>query len=199
MKLIGGRKLVLTGGPCAGKSTLAILAERAFPGVVASVPEAASLLFAGGFPRFSPLEAMRATQRAIFRVQHELEASYQAEFPDRYLVLDRATVDGAAYWPEGPDSFFAALGTSLDAELRRYDKVIYLESPAEADYLLHKNQNPHRRETWPEAKRLDQASAALWSRHPNFTFIANSRSFDRKVLEVLSVISSSAPFEKEKD
>lgn len=196
MKVVGGRKLVLTGGPCAGKSTLALLAERAFPGVVASVPEAASLLFSGGFPRFEALEALRAAQRAVFYVQHELEAAYQAEHPDRFLVLDRGTVDGAAYWPDGPDSFFAAVGTSLEQELLRYEKVIYLESPGEADYLLHKNQNPHRRESWPEAKRLDQATAVLWARHPDYIFIANSRSFDRKVLEVLSVIAASVPFEK---
>jgi hypothetical protein len=164
--------------------------------MVASVPEAASLLFSGGFPRFQPMEALRATQRAVFHVQRELEAAYEAEHPDRFLVLDRGTIDGAAYWPEGPEAFFSAVGTSIDQELMRYDLVIYLESPGEADYLSHKNQNPHRHESWPEAKRLDQATAALWARHPKFTFIANSRSFDRKVLEVLSVISASFPFEK---
>lgn len=189
-----GAKIVLTGGPCAGKTTLVQLIQRAFPGTVVSVPEAATLLFSGGFPRFTALEARRAEQRAIFRVQHELEAAHHAEYPDQVLVLDRGTVDGAAYWPEGCDEFFGALGTTLEAELRRYDQVIYLESADEADYLAHKAMNPNRKEDWREAKRLDEATRMLWAQHPGFVLVQNNRSFQRKVLEVLSIFSASVPF-----
>lgn len=194
MKPKHGAKIVLTGGPCAGKSTLVQLIERAFPGTVVSVPEAASLLFSGGFPRFPALEAKRAEQRAIFRVQLELEAAHHAEYPDRVLVLDRGTVDGAAYWPEGCDEFFGSLGTTLEAELRRYEQVIYLESADEVDYLAHKSMNPNRKEDWHEAKRLDEATKLLWAQHPNFVLVQNNRSFQRKVLEVLSIFSASVPF-----
>ncbi|MGZ3695296.1 MAG: AAA family ATPase, partial [Bdellovibrionota bacterium] len=47
-----GTKIVLTGGPCAGKTTMVKMIEQAFPASVVGVPEAASLLFNGGFPRF---------------------------------------------------------------------------------------------------------------------------------------------------
>lgn len=154
-----------------------------------SVPEAASLLFSGGFPRFSPPDAQRATQKTIFSVQHGLEAAYSAQYPDRALVLDRGSVDGAAYWPEGADAFFQALGTTLEKEFLRYNSVIYLESAAEQDYLRHKDKNPNRTEGWAEAKRLDTETLRLWSKHPNFMLVPNNRSFERKVLEVLALIS----------
>jgi hypothetical protein len=166
---------------------------RAFPNLVENVPEAASLLFSGGFPRFPNQEAQRAVQRAVFATQHELEAAYSAHFPDRVLVLDRGTVDGAAYWPEGAEAFFSSMGTNLERELGRYEAVIYLESAAELDYALHKTKNPHRKESWTEAARLDAVTFNLWSKHPRFLFIRNNRSFSRKVSDVLSAVSASLP------
>src|SRR5690606_24227775 len=155
-----------TGGPCAGKTTMAEMLSRAFEHSLVHVPEAASLLFTGGFPRFSAAESMRSTQRAIYLVQRELEATYAAQFPGHALVLDRGTVDGAAYWPEGSGAFFRAVGTTLEAELARYDYVIYLESAAEKDYEVHRKANPNRREDWEEAKRLDRETFKLWAKHP---------------------------------
>ncbi len=187
---------MLTGGPCAGKTTMAQILTRAFAGSVMNVPEAASLLFSGGFPRFPPVEAQRAAQRAIFFVQHELEASYESQFPSLSLVLDRGTVDGAAYWPEGPVAYFAALGSSLDAELARYTDVIYLESAAEKDYWAHQKQNPNRTETWEQAKRLDEETKKLWSCHPRFVHVPNNRSFQFKVLSVLSAVSGALGMEE---
>jgi len=184
-------KIVLTGGPCAGKSTLAEMLSRAYQNSLVNVPEAASLLFSGGFPRFEGFESRMATQRAIFQVQHELECTYAAQFPNLALVLDRGTVDGAAYWPEGPDAFFSALGTSLEAELGRYDRVIYLESAAEKDYIVHRAANPSRTESWEEARRLDLATQKLWAHHPAFIMIHNQRAFSHKVSEVLSVVAGS--------
>ncbi len=187
--LKSSRKIVLTGGPCAGKSTLAEMLARAYSNSVMNVPEAASLLFSGGFPRFMNTESRKATQRSIYRVQVELESTYAAQFPALALVLDRGTIDGAAYWPDGPVAFFSAIGTTLEAELARYDSVLYLESAAEKDYKAHRAANPNRNEDWEEAKRLDSDTYKLWSRHPSFLMIHNQRSFAHKVSEVLGAVA----------
>lgn len=189
MKTEGRAKIVLTGGPCAGKTTMAEILSRSFHGSVVNVPEAASLLFNGGFPRFASAESVKATQRAIFRVQEQLEVTYGVQFPERALVLDRGTVDGAAYWPDGAASFFSALGTSPEQELSRYSQVIYLESAAEKDYLAHREQNPNRRESWAEAKKLDDLAFQLWSQHPRFLYIRNNHSFSYKVSAVLAAVA----------
>lgn len=182
------KKIVLTGGPCAGKTTLTQVIARVFHQDVVVVPESASLLFSGGFPRWSELEAGRATQRAIYHVQCELEATFAAKYPDKILILDRGTVDGAAYWTEGTQDFFRAVDTSLAAELGRYDRVLYLESAAQEDYLAHVKQNPNRTETWTEARRLDELTERLWAEHPHMTIIKNQRSFGAKISEVLKII-----------
>jgi len=194
MNPIGGSKIVLTGGPCAGKSTLARLLTHAFEHSVVNVPEAASLLFSGGFPRFDPVDSKRAVQMAIFQVQLQLEATYQANFLDKVLILDRASIDGAAYWPEGVELYFSAMGTTFEAELARYDRVIYLQSAGKEDYLLHRSKNPNRQESWEEAKELDDKTFALWSKHSNFIHIKNDRAFSRKVSEVFAAVASSIPF-----
>lgn len=189
-------KIVLTGGPCAGKTTVSRLLTHAFEKNVMDVPEAASLLFNGGFPRSPIPDAIRASQRAIFSVQHQLEASFVAQYPDRVLILDRGSVDGAAYWPDGTENFFLSMGTTLEAELGRYEKVIYLESAGKEDYFLHKQKNPNRREDWEEAKALDEKTFALWSKHPNFFHIENQRSFYKKVSQVLRVVATGLPLEE---
>ncbi len=44
-------KVVLTGGPSGGKTTLAATIQKEFSDQVLIVSEAASMLFSGGFPR----------------------------------------------------------------------------------------------------------------------------------------------------
>lgn len=185
------RKIVFTGGPCAGKTTLTEIIDRVFGARVARVPEAASLLFSGGFPRWNEPAERCATQRAIFQVQRELEAAYEAHFPDKVLILDRSTIDGAAYWPEGTDHFFEAMGTSLEREYARYDRVFYLESADQEAYLTHARSNPNRIETWEAARLVGERTRQLWAAHPKYTFIQNERSFDRKIAEILDLIKPS--------
>ena len=91
---------------------------------------AATILFQGGFPRSLDPHAARIAQTAIFHVQRNLEDVQAALYPSRTLLCDRGTVDGAAYWPGKPDEYFAAVGTTFDTELRRYDAVIFFESAA---------------------------------------------------------------------
>ena len=64
----GRCRVVLTGGPGGGKTTAADLFRREIGERVVIVPEAATLLFAGGFPRPQDPAAQRAVQRAIFHV-----------------------------------------------------------------------------------------------------------------------------------
>lgn len=190
-------KIVITGGPCAGKTTVTNVIAQAYPNNIVTVPEAASLLFSGGFPRWQEIAVIRSTQRAIFCVQHELETAFTARYPDKIQILDRAAIDGAAYWPDGAEDYFTAMGTSLKTELIRYDHVIYLASAGPQDYLIHKDKNPNRLENWEEASRLDKETLRLWQMHPSLTMVRNNKSFAYKMAEVLSIISSLVSEENE--
>ncbi len=182
------RKIVLTGGPCAGKTTIAEVLDRAYAPRLKIVPEAASLLFSGGFPRWPEKEAAFSLQRAIYRVQCELETTYAAHHSGHLLVLDRGTVDGAAYWPDGTGAFFTALGSALEKELDRYDLVIYLESAGREAFETHGKKNPNRIETWEEARRLDDLTRSLWEKHPRIRIVGNQRSFAEKISTVLRLV-----------
>ena len=94
-----GRLVVITGGPGSGKTALLELVRRHFHVRVAVLPEAASILFGGGFPRLSSETGRRCAQRAIFFVQRQLERMGQDEAAARLVLCDRAR---STVWPIGP-------------------------------------------------------------------------------------------------
>lgn len=173
-------RVVLTGGPGGGKTTAADLFRREIGDRVVLVPEAATMLFGGGFPRLAEPQGVRAAQAAIFHVQRNLEEVQAARYPGRFLLCDRGTVDGAAYWPGAPDEFFAAMGTSLAVELARYDAVVFFESAALGGMDIL-NSNPVRIETSAQAVDLDRRLRDLWSQHPRFCHVPHSPSFFKKI------------------
>lgn len=180
-------RIVLTGGPGGGKTTAADLLRRELGERVVVVPESATLLFSGGFPRAQAGAALRGVQSAIFHVQRNLEDVQAMTYPDRVLLCDRGTVDGAAYWPDGDDAFFQMLGTTLQNELARYDAVIFFETAA-AGGISIEGGNPIRTEGLAAARALDERLQALWQQHPRFTFVANQPSFIAKIMEGLRAI-----------
>src|ERR1700733_4341105 len=97
------RKIVLTGGPGAGKTIIAQDIVGRFPDRFALVPEAATHVYGALQTRWDrlDLEGKRDVQRRIYRRQLEQEQLSQSQHPDKILLLDRGTLDGAAYWPDG--------------------------------------------------------------------------------------------------
>lgn len=173
-------RIVLTGGPGGGKTTAADLFRREIGERVVIVPEAATLVFAGGFPRCTEPPGVFAAQRAIFHVQRNLEDVQSALYPERILLCDRGTVDGAAYWPGPADAFFSALGTTLERELARYDGVIFFESAAVGGIGIEGG-NPIRQESLEQAAALDAKLRKLWVHHPRFIVVRHDRSFLKKI------------------
>jgi predicted ATPase len=96
--------VVLTGGSGAGKTAILELARRYFCKHVDVLPEAAGILFGGGFPRLPSDAGRRAAQRAIFHVQTALE-DLSITANAAVTLCDRGTVDSLAYWPGAADTF----------------------------------------------------------------------------------------------
>jgi predicted ATPase len=138
------RRVVFTGGPGAGKTALLELIRQSFCSHVKVLPEAASVVFGGGFPREDDPLCRRAAQRAIFYVQRELETAGDSHSP-AVVLCDRVTIDGLAYWPGPSEEFWLSLSTTLEIELGRYDAVIHLRTPAQEHGYNH--QNPLRTES----------------------------------------------------
>lgn len=182
-------RVVLTGGPGGGKTTALDLFRRELGEKIVIVPEAATLLYAGGFPRVNEAKARKATQTAIYHVQRGLEDVQSAQFHDRVLLCDRGTVDGAIYWPGPTEEFFDHLGSSLDKELARYDAVIFFETAAVGGQGIEGG-NPVRVESSNEAIDLDRRLREIWSKHPHFYMVPNNISFFRKITTGFAILES---------
>ncbi len=185
------RLIAITGGPGGGKTAILEIALRSFCQHVGMVPEAASVIFGGGFPRHESAVARRAAQRAIFHVQREMEALVMGEQRVAVALCDRGTVDGVAYWPDSPDSYWTELGTSLDEELNRYAAVIHLRTPAanegyNREYAL-------RVESAAEAHEIDQRILAAWQAHPNRLVVPSEADFLVKALRALELVRTRLP------
>jgi len=183
------RRIVLTGGPGAGKTAVLEVLRLAMCHHVHVLPEAAGILFGGGFPRGSTLALRRSAQRAIYFVQHELEAT--ALGVDAAIVMcDRGTIDSLAYWP-GPEDLWESVGSTLDSELERYHAVIHLRTPPAG--LGYNHKNPLRVETAEEAAAIDTHIALAWANHPRRFEVPATVDFFAKVERAVAIIAEQLP------
>jgi len=184
------RRVVLTGGPGAGKTAVLEMVRRSLCQHVHVLPEAASIVFGGGFPRDEDPPCRRAAQRAIFHIQRELEVTGDAHNP-AIVLCDRGTIDGLAYWPGPVEDFWASTGTTLAAELRRYDAVLHLRTPAAGQG--YNQQNPLRTESPTTAAEIDDRILDAWEQHPRRYLIEPARDFLDKAARALEILRAEMP------
>lgn len=177
-------RIVITGGPGAGKTALIELLRKSLPANVAFVPEAATIVFGGGFPRAAEPRVARGAQRAIFHVQRELEAIVDPEAD--FVICDRGTIDGLAYWMGDELQYCRELGVDRFAELRRYGAVIHLRTPTDDHGYNHFN--PIRTETAAEAFAIDQRIERAWRDHPRRWFVEATNDFLAKATTAIALI-----------
>jgi predicted ATPase len=175
------KRIVLTGGPGGGKTTALDLIRREFSGKIASVPEAATMIFSGGIERSSDMQVLKAQQTAIYHLQKNLEDIQRATHPECLILCDRGSLDGLAYWPGEQSDFFQKMNTSIEEEFARYDAVIFFETAAKSGESIKSN-NPIRNESEQAAIELDQKLQNVWSKHPNYNLVSSSESFIKKVM-----------------
>jgi predicted ATPase len=184
------KRLVLTGGPGAGKTAVIELVRRAFCEHVRVLPEAAGIVFGGGFPRESDDGCRRAAQRSIFYVQRELEAAADSHNP-AIVLCDRGTLDGLAYWPATTAEYFSELKTTERELLARYDAVIHLRTPGAGHGYNHAN--PLRIESAESAMAIDQRIAIVWRAHPRVFEVAATSDFIDKARTAIEILRRELP------
>jgi predicted ATPase len=192
------KRVVLTGGPGSGKTAVSNAIARIPPARFVVVPEAATQIYSGARTRWDLVDTLgrRELQRQIYFLQRRQEDLFAAQYPDKILILDRGTIDGAAYWPDGPDAYWADLGTSLGAELARYDHVIWMQSAAAIGIYDGSHSNPVRFEDAAAAVASGELLAKLWCGHPRFHRNAASLLLDDRIAEVRKLLEQIAPLEE---
>ena len=204
-------KIVITGGPCAGKSTAMSWVQNAFTQmgyIVLFVSETATDLITGGV---APWTCGRnsAYQKCQLRLQLDKEKVFEqaAKTMDGEKVLivcDRGALDNKAYM-DGLEfaQVLEFFGTN-EIELRdNYDAVFHLVTAAKgAEEFYTTANNAARTETADEAAALDDKLIAAWTGHPHLRVIDNSSNFEDKMKRLIAEISSflgePEPFEIER-
>jgi len=205
-------KIVITGGPCAGKSTAMSWIQNAYTEkgyCVLFLPETATELISAGVAPWTT-ETNLDYQLCQLELQLEKERIYkQAAEKIRgsskiLLVCDRGALDNKAYMTDSDFARALSLLGLNETELRdNYDAVFHLVTAAkgaEEFYTLSNNQA--RTETVAEAAEKDDRLIAAWTGHPHLRVIDNSTSFEDKmkrlIREISSFLGEPEPFEIER-
>ena len=192
-------KIVITGGPCAGKSTAMSWIQNAFSKMeyaVLFVPETATELITGGVAPWT-CGTNADYQKCQLKLQIEKEKIFEQAARTMaaekvLIVCDRGTLDNKAYMNE--TEFAEAMKSigSNEVELRdNYDAVFHLVTAAKgAEEFYTTANNSARTETVTEAAELDNRLISAWTGHPHLRVIDNTSSFEDKMKRLVAEISS---------
>jgi predicted ATPase len=186
------KRIVLTGGPGAGKTVISTAIAAAQPDRYMNVPEAATQIYELLQTRWDLLDVAGRcdVQRRIYQLQLQLEEAATAAHPGKILLLDRGTIDGSAYWPTGASDYWRELGTTIEIELARYDAVIWLQTSAAIGLYDRESSNPCRFEASETAIASGEILKQLWSSHPRLHLVDAYPSLVSKVAAVAEILRS---------
>lgn len=200
------RKIVLTGGPCAGKTTaLNYLTEKLsdYGFSIIVMPEVPTLVINSGLdPRITS-----AGKLFNYFEFEKLLLETQVKFEDeifgpalsikggnkQLLVCDRGCMDYLAYMRSNEFEEILRRNNWTTVGLRdeRYDAVFHLVTAAEGKEEFYNLNNPARYESAQEAKQADERTRNAWLGHPHLKIIDNSTLFDVKMKRLLNAIRKS--------
>jgi len=204
-------KIVITGGPCAGKSTAMSHIQKVFSKKgykVLFIPETATELITGGVAPWT-CRTNVDFQRNLIYLQQEKEKTFisaaSTMIEDKILIVcDRGTIDSKAFISSVDFKNTLKSMNTNEVEMRdSYDAVFHLVTAAKgAKEFYTLANNSARTETIEEAIDLDDKLIAAWTGHPHLRIVDNSTDFDSKIRKLISEISlflgEPEPFEIER-
>lgn len=190
-------KIVLTGGPCAGKTTTISrieehLNEKGYHVLVLN--ECATELIKGGIrPSGENALSVYDFQNEVLNLQVYKEKRYQ-DIIDKFddsakciLVSDRGVIDNKAYLgQELFDKLLEQNNVKEEDMLNEYDLVIHMITVASDIKNNYSNStNTARFEDADEAIDLDKRTSDAWSKHPNMKVVPVTEILNDKIDIVL--------------
>lgn len=200
------KRIVLTGGPCGGKTTALARITDHFTSLgykVFTVPEVPTMVTQAGWNYMTSNSAFYYEgELVILELQLALEDSImrlaQTVAPDQpcLIICDRGTMDISAYIsPEMWQELNQRTGTTTDGLMARYDAILHLVTAADgAEKFYTTANNAQRYEKADEeglklARMLDRKVLTAWQRHSHLRVIDNTGDFECKLSRVLAEIS----------
>ncbi len=207
------KTIVLTGGPCSGKTTGLSTIEQELSNrgyYVMIVPETATELISTGIRPFGNSLDILQFQYVVFEKQLQKEKLYRNVaynmLPAEKIVIvhDRGIIDNKSYVSQKQFEEILSHFSTNEVEARdRYDAVFHLVTAADGaeQYYTLANNNA-RTETPEEAINLDRRGISNWTGHCHLRVIDNSTDFQRKMdrlmNEIYSFLGEPVPLEIER-
>ena len=202
------KRIVLTGGPAAGKTTLISRILKEFKQEdgwrVITIPETATDLISGfGLGPFPGCMSMEEFQYFVISDQlhkEKLALKGAETVPEEkvLIIYDRAVFDDLAYiTQEQFEKTLAYFGKTPEEIMRGYDAVLHLVTCAKGAEFAYNFGNAARYEDIDTAREKDDLTLQAWSSHPKICVIDNSVDFEdkinRAVAKIYELIGESMP------
>lgn len=199
------KRIVLTGGPCAGKTTALVRVIEHFSNLgfkVFTLPEVPTMFTQAGMNYLTQNpDFFYEGEKATLEIQLALEDKFlrmaEACNEPAVIVCDRGAMDISAYMqPEMWERITRDVGTTTQ-HLRdeRYDAVLHLVSAADgAEQFYTTSNNASRNEPASEeglriARLLDKKVIEAWTGHGHLRVINNHEDFEAKIRRVIKEIT----------
>lgn len=193
--------IVITGGPCAGKTTamdwikkdIAALGYR-----VLIIPETATEFISGGVCPWT-CGTNYDYQVVQMHLQNEKELCFRQAAETMYsqcdkilLVCDRGQFDNKVYMtPEEFASIMSHMGLAESDVLKHYDAIFHLVTAAiGTDAFGTQLNNTARYEDADRSREMDQQFIDAWAGHPNHYKVPSGEDFDLKMKTLINGISA---------
>lgn len=189
-------KLVLTGGPCGGKTTGQARLCTFFENLgwkVFRVPETASVLLGGGI-KFADLDEQESLkfQENLLKSMLNIEETFfelgKTCKRNCLIICDRGAMDASAFVSKDKWETIMKDNAWHNVELRdnRYNQIIHMVTAAKGAEEFYSTEDHNcRSEDVELARELDTKAAAAWVGHPYFDVIDNSTDFEGKIRRMI--------------
>lgn len=204
-------KIVITGGPCGGKSTAMNRIQTYFTELgyrVLFVSETATELISGGVAPWtcgSNVDYQACHIRLLCEKEKIFVQAARSMKDEKILIVcDRGAMDSKAYMaPEEFAQMVNDMNTSEVGLRDNYDAVFHLVTAAKgAEEFYTTSNNSARTETPEQAAVIDDRIISAWTGHPHLRIIANSADFENKmnrlIREICSFLGEPEPYEIER-
>lgn len=193
-------KLVLTGGPCGGKTTGQARLSTFFENLgwkVYRVPETATVLLGGGvnfadLPQYAAIEFQENLLRTMIQIENSFFALAEASERNCLVICDRGTMDASAFVTKDQweDILAKNLCDEVDIRDNRYHQVVHMVTSAKgAEQFYSIEDHATRKEGLDEARERDTRAAEAWIGHPYVDIIDNSSDFETKINRLISCVA----------
>merc|ERR1712038_37950 len=193
-------KLVLTGGPCGGKTTGQARLSTFFENLgwkVYRVPETATVLLGGGvnfadLPEYAQIEFQENLLRTMIQIENSFFALAEASERNCLVICDRGTMDASAFVSkqEWDEILQRNMCDEVDIRDNRYHQVVHMVTSAKgAEQYYTIEHHATRLEGLEEARERDTKAAEAWIGHPYVDIIDNNCDFESKVNRLISRVA----------